>query len=387
MEKIMVLDQTAIQPEAMILNHIVEKNSWIQRIRWIYPFFIILLLLVNRSISTVSIISFREILVVCLLPLAINPLFYWGIKRRISLTDNQKSFKELEFFATLQLDFDFVVLSLFVFFSGGVSSPITGLYIFYIMISAFLISYQKAFRNTLTSIGLIFSIFLLHNQNLVFSNDQTVRMFTFDILLLFSFAISAYLSKNLRYNETLLREILKKTQELSVTDGLTGLYNQSKFFELLDIETHKSEKYGFMYSIILFDVDFFKNFNDHNGHIKGSSTLQKIGSIMKKNFRASDFLAKYGGDEFVVILSQTDKVGSFLASERLREAIEREKFDGGEFQPKGKLTLSLGIASYPDHGKTGEQILDKADQALYFSKKAGRNRTTIYSEFLIDADL
>ena len=101
---------------------------------------------------------------------------------------------------------------------------------------------------------------------------------------------------------------------------------------------------------------------------------------MRDVFRLSGILAKYGGDEFVVILPQTDKVGAFLAADRLRESVEQEPFIGREKQPHGKITISLGVSSYPSHGSTAEEILDKADKALYYAKETGKNRTVIYSD-------
>jgi len=152
------------------------------------------------------------------------------------------------------------------------------------------------------------------------------------------------------------------------------------FFELLSLETKKSQRHNLNYTLIMFDVDFFKNYNDHNGHMHGSETLRRIGAIMKNKFRTTDLLAKYGGDEFVIILPQTDKVGAYLAAERLREAVEKQAFPGAETQPQKKLTISIGLASYPEHGLTDEEILNCADKALYFAKDMGRNRTNIYNE-------
>jgi len=91
-------------------------------------------------------------------------------------------------------------------------------------------------------------------------------------------------------------------------------------------------------------------------------------------------LAKYGGDEFVIILPQTDKVGAYLAAERLRESVEKQVFPGAENQPLKKLTISIGLATYPEHGLNEEEILNRADKALYFAKESGRNRTHIYNE-------
>jgi diguanylate cyclase (GGDEF)-like protein len=207
-------------------------------------------------------------------------------------------------------------------------------------------------------------------------------MVAFNVILLFTYFISAYLSKNLRENEEKIRDLLQKTQEMSVTDGLTNLYNQTHFFLLLRLQLKKSQRYHTCFSIIMFDVDHFKNYNDNNGHLKGSEVLRQIGDIMRRCFRSSDALAKYGGDEFVIILPESDKVGALLAADRLREVVEEEPFEGRQQQPLGKITLSLGISSYPEHGSTLEELLDRADKALYSAKKAGRNRTVLYSEDL-----
>jgi diguanylate cyclase (GGDEF)-like protein len=152
------------------------------------------------------------------------------------------------------------------------------------------------------------------------------------------------------------------------------------FIELLNLETQKSQRYNLSYSLIMFDVDHFKNYNDHNGHLHGSETLKSIGTIMKNKFRTTDLLAKYGGDEFVIILPQTDKVGAYLAAERLREGVEKHTFPGADTQPMKKITLSLGLATYPEHGLSAEEILNRADKALYFAKETGRNRSMIYND-------
>ncbi len=146
------------------------------------------------------------------------------------------------------------------------------------------------------------------------------------------------------------------------------------------MEVEQSRRYDLPFSLIIFDVDFFKNYNDNNGHIRGSTALCRIGELMKGVFRAADILAKYGGDEFVVILPNTDRVGAFLAADRLRETVESEPFIGSEKQPSGHLTLSLGLASFPEHGASGENILEHADKALYLAKEKGRNRVVIFGE-------
>jgi diguanylate cyclase (GGDEF)-like protein len=304
-------------------------------------------------------------------------IFYlqWGIQQ-IS-----KDFKILYLLTSLQLDFDLVVLFLYIFFSGGFESPIVVLFIFYITVSTFVIDYKKALKNTVISIVLIMLIFF-KNEGLIVSSQKLVNLIAFVILLIFSFFISAFLSKNMRENEKVLQGLFKKSRELSITDGLTHLYNQSHFFELLDHEINQSKRYNYVFSLMIFDVDDFKKYNDNNGHIRGSQALEKIGLMMKRVFRSSDILARYGGDEFVAILPHTDKVGAFLAGERLREIVENEPFIGEGKLKKGKITISLGITCFPDHGTTVKEILSNADKALYQAKKIGRNRVILYSKEL-----
>ena len=368
------------KPEALALKHMFEKNHWLIRIRWIYPVFIMLFFLSYNFLTQRSLISWQNALLVFLLPVIINFLFLLDIRQKEKLAKRQVDYNQLSSTISRQINFDLVALSLIVLFSGGLSSPIIAMFIVYIMIATFLTDYHKAFRNTLTVIFLLLVITLLQNSENFFSSQQTMAMLTFDIMFIFTYFVSGYLSKNLRTNEALLKELLKQTQELSIADGLTGLYNQMHFFELLNLETRKSQRYNLNYSLIMFDVDFFKNYNDHNSHMHGSETLKSIGTIMKNKFRTTDLLAKYGGDEFVIILPQTDKVGAYLAAERLRESVEKQVFPGAETQPLKKLTISIGLASYPEHGLSDEEILNRADKALYFAKESGRNRTIIYNE-------
>jgi diguanylate cyclase (GGDEF)-like protein len=280
-----------------------------------------------------------------------------------------------------QLDFDLVILSLLVFFSGGFNSPVLVLFIFYIMVGTFLIHHNKAIKNTITAMVLVVVIYF-SNEGLIISSEKLTSMVAFNMILLFTYFISSYLSKNLRENEKKIQDLLKRTQEISVTDALTNLYNQTYFFILFRLQLKKALRYHSAFSVIIFNIDHFKDYNDKNGFLKGSDVLHQVANIMRKCFRTSDVLAKYGGDEFVIILSESDKVGAFLAAERLREAVKEENFKGGRQQPEGKVTLSLGISNFPEHGSSVEELMDHAAKALYWAKKNGRNKTVIYSEEL-----
>lgn len=368
-------------PEKLATDLIISKNKWLLKIRWLYTFFIFIFFLVYNFFSDSAYINYRDITLVVILSTLGNFIFIFALKTNLKLSPKEVDHNILLSLATLQLDFDLVVLSLLVFFSGGFESPVIALFIFYIMVSTFLIFHKKAIKNTINAMIMVIVIFFT-NEGLIVSSKKLTYMIAFNVILFFSYLISAYLSQNLRENEKKLNELLTKFRDLSVIDGLTNLYNQTHFFLLLNLHVKRAFRYDLTLSIIMFDVDNFKEYNDVNGHLAGSELLRRIGQTMKKVFRASDILAKYGGDEFVIILPNSEKVSAFLAAERLREAVENELFEGEENQPLGKVTLSLGISSYPEHGITTEEILDKADKSLYVAKKEGRNKTVIYSEDL-----
>jgi len=369
------------EPGMLAVRLMAGKNFWLARIRWLYTFFILAFFSIFNYFSGEDVIDLRNLFLIAGLSLIGNIIFIMTLKRGVILPRQTHDRELYSLLSTLQLDFDLVILSLLVFFSGGFNSPVVVMYIFYIMVATFLIQHKKAFRNTMTAIVLVVVIFF-STEGFTVSFKELTTMVAFNIILFFTFCISAYLSRNLQENEQRIHELLKKTRELSVTDGLTGLYNQSHFFLLFKLQLEKSKRYETAFSVIIFDVDHFKQYNDHNGHLRGSETLRRIGGLMGEVFRSSDILAKYGGDEFVILLPNSDKIGAFLAADRLREVVEAENFQGESHQPLGKLTLSLGIASFPEHGRTVEDILDRADKALYVAKKTGRNKTLIYNEDL-----
>jgi diguanylate cyclase (GGDEF)-like protein len=372
-------------PQSTAIELMVGKNLWLTKIRWIYTFFILLFFVTYNYVSGDRFIHYRILGWILGLSVLGNIIFILALKRGLKFPSKEKDYALYTSMAFQQLDFDLVILSLLVFFSNGFESPVLMMFIFYIMVSAFLIHHNKAIKNTLTAMVLVVVIYFT-NEGLIFSTEKLATMVAFNVILLFTYFISAYLSRNLKENEEKIQDLLQKTQEMSVTDGLTNLYNQTHLFLLFRLQLKKSQRYHKCFSIIIFDVDHFKNYNDNNGHLKGSDVLRQMGGIMRRCFRSSDVLAKYGGDEFVIILPESDKVGAFLAADRLREEVEAEPFEGREHQPLGKITLSLGISSYPEHGSTIEELLDHADKALYYAKESGRNKTVLYSEDLEEED-
>ncbi|MCK5055940.1 MAG: GGDEF domain-containing protein [Candidatus Aminicenantes bacterium] len=366
-----------VDAKIMAIKLIIEKNSWLTKIRWLYTVFVLLFFYAYNYFSHISYINYRALILILALAVLGNLMFIFTLKRNTRLPEKEQDYDTYSTIASIQLDFDLVILSLLIFYSGGFESPITVLFIFYIMVATFLIYHKKAFKNTLIAVVLVVVIFFA-NKGLVITSQKLTEMIGFTLILFFAFFISAYFSKYLRKNEKSLHEFIELTGTLSVTDRLTNLYNQTHFFLLFNLQLEKAKRYDSIFSILLFDVDHFKNYNDTSGHMQGSEALKRVGELMKKMFRVSDILGRFGGDEFIVLLSRSDKVGTYLAADRLREIVEKEPFIARENQPSGKITLSMGIASYPEHGKTLEELLDKADQALYVAKKTGRNRVIIY---------
>ena len=171
----------------------------------------------------------------------------------------------------------------------------------------------------------------------------------------------------------------RRAQHLAITDGLTGLHNRRYFEERLDEETHRSRRYDRPVSIIMIDIDFFKQFNDTCGHLKGDDVLSKLSHILQDHTRETDITARYGGEEFVMILPETSLESSRMLGERIRKAVDDAVFEGEERVPAKKITVSVGVSCLTDD-EGGYDTLDRADRALYKSKQAGKNLVTVLTK-------
>jgi diguanylate cyclase (GGDEF)-like protein len=176
--------------------------------------------------------------------------------------------------------------------------------------------------------------------------------------------------------ETMLKAY-NSARHRAITDGLTGLFNHGYFVEKLTRQAEVVRRDGQPMSVILFDVDRFKHYNDTNGHEAGNGLLKELARVMGRCFRRSDFLARYGGEEFVILLPNTPKNQAAVLAERLRKRVAEHPFAGRETQPGGKLTVSLGVAAMPADVNDPKDLLELADRALYRAKESGRNRVCV----------
>lgn len=159
------------------------------------------------------------------------------------------------------------------------------------------------------------------------------------------------------------------------SDSLTELWNHGYFQYLLQLELEKTKATRQTLSIIMIDIDNFKVFNDSLGHQAGDSALKELSNLLKNQSRKMDFVCRYAGDEFCIILPQTDKREAFFIAERLRSDIERYNFPQAEIFPQKRMTVSLGVSSFPEDGSLPSELIAHSDRALYQVKKQGKNNT------------
>src|SRR3989475_655278 len=167
------------------------------------------------------------------------------------------------------------------------------------------------------------------------------------------------------------KESQGELEKLSLTDSLTGLYNRRHLMGTLASEVQRSRRLRRAFSVLLADVDRFKQYNDTHGHLAGDAALVKIAEVFRKTTRQVDCVARYGGEEFVVMLLEANLATATLVAERVRARVAEQ--DLGQ----GSLTLSIGVAEYPDGGDTPEELIATADAAMYRAKSGGRNQVVV----------
>jgi diguanylate cyclase (GGDEF)-like protein len=150
---------------------------------------------------------------------------------------------------------------------------------------------------------------------------------------------------------------------------LTGLYNRRYLYQELERELARSRRYGHPLSLVICDLDNFKMYNDQYGHLAGDDLLRELGEMMNSYIRKSDTAFRYGGEEFAVILPHTDQGSALVLAERLREAINQKSFLIREKLQIGHITISIGVASYPEDAVEVDSLINSADMALYEAKK------------------
>jgi diguanylate cyclase (GGDEF)-like protein len=174
--------------------------------------------------------------------------------------------------------------------------------------------------------------------------------------------------------------LFQEKLDLSVTDELTQLANRRLFQTRLELEWNRARRFNSPLSLLMVDIDHFKVYNDRNGHLLGDKALKELARILEKNTRKVDTVARFGGEEFVIILPGQDRSTAKSVADKLRRAVFNGKFTRTQSQPGGHLTISVGVATYPGDAEDSTVLLNRSDLALYASKRAGRDRTIAFED-------
>ncbi|HVN20551.1 MAG TPA: sensor domain-containing diguanylate cyclase [Dongiaceae bacterium] len=205
---------------------------------------------------------------------------------------------------------------------------------------------------------------------------------TLGVLTLHSSGVNAFRENELQSLESVAdicansiqnAHFVERVKQLAYLDGLTGIFNR-RFFELRILEEiERARRYGTGMAVIMADIDQFKNLNDEFGHLLGDEALRQVSSIFHQQLRKIDVVCRYGGEEFALLLSQTNADQAFAVAEKLRKTVEGWQFPG---VPRA-ITISAGVAAFPLHGKTRDDLVRAADSGLYAAKQSGRNRVCL----------
>ncbi len=169
-------------------------------------------------------------------------------------------------------------------------------------------------------------------------------------------------------------QLYKLTRTLAITDELSGLHNYRYLKQRLDDEMERSKRYEKHLSLLMLDVDDFKDVNDSHGHIAGDSVIRELAELLLTHVREVDVVARYGGEEFSVLLPETDAAGAFVVAEKIRDAVARHRFRDADGAKRIRMTVSVGFSTFPAHSHDKESLLRQADDALYQAKHSGKDR-------------
>ncbi|AGA32210.1 diguanylate cyclase (GGDEF domain) [Thioalkalivibrio nitratireducens DSM 14787] len=264
-----------------------------------------------------------------------------------------------------------LLIAFVIWHAGAQQTGLVNLYLLPIVFAALTLGRSM----TLAVVALIIAFYLYSSHALLGRAIFGFEMFGHVMLQLGPFVLVAYLASMLAADMNFSRRILR---ELSETDGMTAVANMRAFYIAFERELIRAQRERTGLTVMMIDADNLKQTNDRYGHEAGNRLIVGIVDSMHRVLRRSDLIARYGGDEFIVLLPNTGPQAAREAAERLRESIERMAIEVGGTPVRA--TVSIGYASYPDHAHDLQELIALADQAMYRSKKAGRNRVTRYGD-------
>ncbi len=255
--------------------------------------------------------------------------------------------------------------------TGQINSPLLNLYLLTIVYSALTLGKLA----TLLEIFLIACVYLFMGYSVYTTQIFSFETFSFLMARFSPFVLVAYLATMLSAD---IQSAKAKLKAMTETDSVTGLLNRRAFGAILEKEVQQFVRHSRPFAIMMIDADGLKEVNDRMGHDAGDMLIMLVADVIQTSIRASDSSARYGGDEYAVLLSDTESGETHVIGERIRSGVANSSFDvRGQ---RVSSTVSIGIASCPDDAMVLDELWEKADSALYASKEHGRNRVTVFSE-------
>ena len=290
-------------------------------------------------------------------------LFFYNLNARYGVLS--RKFGAIKIFIDLMVFLSFIVAVCW--YTGKVTSPFMSLIYLILMATAL----TQGRRVTYFMAGLAVTSYIL----LASADFRELNYYLTHIIELFPFMLIAHLGAMLAGESEAAR---REVERLSLTDYVTGINNMRNFSQLADIQEKLAKRHVRPFAICMIDADNLKKVNDQYGHFAGTKLIQQVARMITAHIRSSDFCARYGGDEFVIMFTETGKHEMINAVERIVSGMAALPFD---FEGHSiTTTLSAGLAGYPEDGDDVRTIMANADEAMFGSKRTGKNRLTVFSE-------
>lgn len=318
-------------------------------------------------------LNIRLFIILCLL--GFGSIFLYNLKSNM-LTRIQPP--KITWVDLAYLNFPLLIASFILFMFGKGLAFVETILLLPILIAASIMG-----KKTGLVMSTVCSLILIFYQISTGLDKSTIKTLESCLILISIMYVTGWFVGCLTDLETENRKYLVK---LANTDMLTGLYNHRYFQEKLKRYFENAPEENTL-SLIIIDIDYFKHYNDSFGHLEGDNVLKTIGEIIRESVLEPNYAARYGGEEFVVVLPGRDAREASRLAEIIRQKIENRHFPGGEHQPGGKVTVSCGIATYPDHASNARELVKHADLALYRAKSLNKNKVELYFSVFDDLEL